>query len=67
MTNAEKSKLITKLMELNEQLSLDYDRQYESTELTEESLRKLGEVLKYHEGARFCIGYVIDYIMNEVE
>lgn len=67
MTNEEKSKLITKLMDLNEQLARDYDKQSENTELTDESLRKLGERVKYNEGARFCIRYVVDYIMNEVE
>lgn len=65
MTTAEKSNLITKLMDLNEQLSLEYGKLSESIELTDEGMKKLDEKVHYNQGARFCINYVINYIMKE--
>lgn len=66
MKNTEKSKLITKLMDLSEQLSLEYAKLSESIELTDEGLKKLDEKVHYNQGARFCINYVIDFISKEV-
>lgn len=66
MTNAEKSKLIAKLMDLNEQLSLEYDKISESIQIPDdEGMKKLDQKVNYNQGARFCINYVINHIMNE--